>query len=284
MNLEIGSNKKNMKKKHIIILLLSLTTTLFSQSVELFGELKPGNIILGKGEEIKNIRLDDEEISNDNGYFVFGFDRDAKGKHYLIVQLIDKTFIKKIILPERKYKIQRINRMKKKYVTEPKEEKERIEKEREIGKQARAKIGEETKALYSSGFIRPINGGRISSVFGSQRILNGEPKNAHNGIDIAVPRGTKVQAMTDGVVRLSANNFYYAGNYILLDHGQGLNSFYLHLKKSFVKEGEQVKKGEVIGEVGTTGRSTGPHLHWGVQWFSKRIDPFSLLKIKEIFD
>jgi murein DD-endopeptidase MepM/ murein hydrolase activator NlpD len=250
----------------------------------LFGEIQPGNIVFGKAEDIKSIQLDEKEISFENSNFVFGFDRDAKGKHFLVVQLIDRTVIKKIILPERKYKIQRINRMKKKYVTAPKKETDRIKSEREISKQARAKIGKETKALYNSGFIRPIKGGRISSVFGSQRILNGKPKNAHNGIDIAVPLGTPVRAMTDGVVRLSADNFYYAGNYILLDHGQGLSSVYLHLKKSFVKEGQQITKGEVIGEVGTTGRSTGPHLHWGVQWFDKRVDPFSLLKIKEIFN
>ena len=102
----------------------------------------------------------------------------------------------------------------------------------------------------------------------------------HNGLDIAVPRGTPVYAMTDGVVILTADNFYYAGNHIILDHGQGVNSFYLHLSKILVKEGQFVKKGEVIGKVGTTGRSTGPHLHWGVQWFSKRVDPARVLKIK----
>lgn len=274
-----------MKQSSILALLFCLSSIVLPQSVELHGELKPGNIIFGKGEEIKNIKLDDKEISFDeNGNFVFGFDRDAKGKHYLVVQLSDRTVIKKIILLGQKYKIQRINRMKKKYVTAPKKETERIKSEREISKQARSKIGNVTEALYNSGFIRPIKGGRISSVFGSQRILNGKPKNAHNGIDIAVPRGTLVYAMTDGIVRLSADDFYYAGNYILLDHGQGLSSIYLHLKKSFVKEGQEITKGEVIGEVGTTGRSTGPHLHWGVQWFDKRIDPFSLLKVKEIFN
>ena len=85
--------------------------------------------------------------------------------------------------------------------------------------------------------------------------------------------------MTDGIVKLSADNFYFAGNYILLDHGLGLNSVYLHLSKSLVKEGQKVKKGEKIGEIGTTGRSTGPHLHWGVNWFKKRVDPQVLLKI-----
>jgi len=101
----------------------------------------------------------------------------------------------------------------------------------------------------------------------------------HNGLDIAAPRGTPVYAMTDGIVRFVADNFYYSGNFILIDHGQGLNSSYLHLSRTFVKEGEFVKKGEKVGEIGTTGRSTGPHLHWSVQWFGKRIDPAILLKI-----
>ncbi len=153
---------------------------------------------------------------------------------------------------------------------------ERIKREREITKSAKEKIGNISNALFSKGFIKPINGGRISSVFGSQRILNGVPKSPHNGIDIAVPRGTPVEAMSEGKVLLSADNFYYAGNFIIIDHGLGLNSMYLHLSESFVKEGQMVKKGEVIGKVGTTGRSTGPHLHWSVQWFEKRIDPNSV--------
>jgi len=273
-----------MKTKLLIIFTLLFTINLLAQSVEFFGKAIPGSIIIGKGKEIKSVKLDSDDIPVDNdGYFIFGFDRDEKGIHYLTVQLENKTIIKKFELPERKYKIQRINRLKKKYVTLPKKDLLRVKKEREISKQARSKIGRIKIALYKSGFMRPIKGGRISSVFGSQRILNGKPKNAHNGIDIAVPRGTPVKAMADGIVRLSANNFYYSGNYILLDHGQGLNSFYLHLSKSFVHEGQLVKKGEVIGKVGTTGRSTGPHLHWGVQWFNKRVDPLLLLKIKEPF-
>ena len=107
--------------------------------------------------------------------------------------------------------------MDEKLVTAPKEETERIEREREISKQARAKVGDEKAALYLNGFLKPIEGGRISSVFGSQRILNGTPKSPHNGIDIAVPKGTPVKAMTDGVVRLSADNFYYVSNYYYMD-------------------------------------------------------------------
>ncbi len=273
-----------MKIKLFLILAIIFSVDISAQSFELFGKAIPGSLIIGRGEGIKSARLDSVDLSVDgDGYFVFGFDRDAKGVHYLTVQLNDKTIIKKFVLPKREYKIQRINRLKKKYVTLPKKEIGRIAREREISKKARAKIGRIKIALYKAGFVRPVKGGRLSSVFGSQRILNGKPKNAHNGIDIAVPRGTPVKAMTDGIVRLSANNFYYSGNYILLDHGQGLNSFYLHLSKSFVHEGQLVKKGEIIGKVGTTGRSTGPHLHWGVQWFGKRVDPLLLLKIKEPF-
>jgi murein DD-endopeptidase MepM/ murein hydrolase activator NlpD len=132
------------------------------------------------------------------------------------------------------------------------------------------------EALFAQGFVKPIEKGRISSVFGSQRILNGVPKSPHNGIDIAVPSGTPVKAMSDGKVILSADDFYYAGNFIILDHGLGLNSMYLHLSQTLVEEGQYVKKGEIIGKVGTTGRSTGPHLHWSVQWYNKRVDPDSV--------
>ncbi len=271
-----------MAFKYLFLFTFILFSNYLAQSVKLYGKAIPGSIIIGKGERIKSVRLDSLDIPFDEeGYFIFGFDRDTQGTHYLIIQLTEKTVIKKYILPKRKYKIQKINRLKKKYVTLPKKDSIRVANERLIKKQARAEIGKLKNALYKTGFIRPINGGRISSIFGSQRILNGKPKNAHNGIDIAVPRGTPVKAMTDGIVRLSADNFYYSGNFILLDHGQGLNSVYLHLSKSFVHEGQYVKKGEIIGKVGTTGRSTGPHLHWGVQWFNKRVDPLLLLKIKE---
>ena len=251
-----------------------------AQELIISGSFVPGNLLVGFAENLESIMLDDTQLSHDEGVFLFGFDRDDKGEHYLKVKLSDgKSIIKKIILSERKYKIQRINRIKKKYVTPPGTEMKRIAKERKILKKARNGIGKTVNAYFLSGFIRPVKGGRITSVYGSQRILNGVPKNPHNGLDIAAPKGTPVFATTDGIVRLTGNNFYYNGNFVLLDHGQGLSSIYLHLSKISVKEGEIVKKGQKIGEIGTTGRSTGPHLHWGVNWFGKRIDPASLLKL-----
>ena len=165
--------------------------------------------------------------------------------------------------------------MNQKYVSPPKSELERIKLERKSTQKAKQSIGEVKEALFKNGFQKPIKKGRITGIFGSQRILNGVPKNPHNGIDIAVPKGTPVKAIADGKVIFSADNFYYAGNFIIIDHGLGLNSMYLHLDESLVKEGQFVKKGEQIGKVGTTGRSTGPHLHWAVQWFDKRVDPNS---------
>lgn len=266
-----------MKIKLPLFLLLTVNVIIFGQSVRFSGLAEPGGLLFGKGENIKTIRLDGSNINFDkSGNFVIGFDRDDTNSHILIVEMNESTYIKKIILPKRDYKIQRINRMAKKYVSPPKEVNERIKREREITKAAKNKIGEVKESMFANGFIKPINGGRISSVFGSQRILNGVPKSPHNGLDIAVPRGTPVKAMADGKVLLSADNFFYAGNFIIIDHGLGLNSMYLHLNESLVNEGQIVKKGDIIGKVGTTGRSTGPHLHWSVQWYGKRIDPNSV--------
>jgi len=266
-----------MKKSLIIFFVFSLYNFHAAQSVELKGDIIQGGLIFGMAENIKSILLDGKPIMfDDSGRFVLGFDRDDTTTHLLIVEMDEKTVLKKLVLPRRKYKIQKINKMKQKYVSPPKEVEERIIKEREISRAAKKQIGEVDVALFKNGFKKPIQGGRISSVFGSQRILNGVPKSPHNGIDIAAPRGTPVSSMASGKVLLSADNFYYAGNYILIDHGFGINSMYLHLSESLIKEGQLVKKGEVIGKVGTTGRSTGPHLHWGVQWFDKRVDPNSV--------
>ncbi len=266
----------------ILISFFFSSAIILPQEVKFNGEFKQGSLIFGKAESVKEITIDSVKITFDeSGNFVLGFDRDDSVEHVLIFKFENKTIIKKITPQKEKYNIQRINGMKQKYIEAPKEELPRIEKERAISKAAREKVGSVKDALYLSGFIKPISNARISSVFGSQRILNGVPKNIHNGIDFASPTGTPVKAMADGVVLLSADNFYYSGNYILLDHGLGLNSFYLHLSKSFVNEGQLVKKGDIIGEVGTTGRSTGAHLHWGVQWFDKRVDPNSVFDFKE---
>jgi len=268
----------------ILLSSLLIYSSIFAGDLELFGKLRPGEVVFGKAAGLISVSFDGKELQYDEGegLFIFGFDRDAEGVHYLRLKFEDGLVLaKKIILPKRKYKIQRINNLRQKYVSPPAKEIPRIEKERAIIRAAREKIGRIDDALFTMGFTKPLNKLRITGVFGSQRILNGTPKDPHGGVDFGSPTGTPVYATADGVVRLVADNFYYAGNFVLVDHGQGLNTIYIHLNKTLVNEGDYVVKGSKIGEVGTTGRSTGPHLHWGAQWFDKRVDALSLLKIKK---
>jgi len=253
-----------------------------SKSFQLKGKKTSGSILIGKSEEAKEVFLNDVKIKLDSsGFFILGFDRDDTGKQVLKVILKDGTEEKEEFeLAKRTYDIQRINNLDQKYVSPPKETLAKIEKESQIIKEARKTIDETALAYFLSGFMRPVEGGRVSGIFGSQRILNGEAKNPHNGIDVALPTGAPVYAMADGIVCLRGDDFHYNGNFILLDHGHGLNSVYVHLNKAVVSTGEKVTKGQKIGEVGSTGRSTGPHLHWGVQWYKKRIDPELLLEIE----
>lgn len=268
-----------MKKSLFILLLLFISV--YSQDLKLIGKAEPGRLVFAYADNVKWAYLNDTKLDTENsGYFVFGFDRNDSGTYTLKVKLESgKVIIKRLTLPGRKFIEQRLT-VKQKYVTPPQEENDRLKREREISRKAKEKLGEVKEALYTEGFQRPVDGGYISSVFGSQRILNGVPKNVHNGLDIAAMTGTPVYAMADGYVRLAADTFYYSGNYIFLDHGQGLSSYYLHLSKKDVHDGDFVKKGEKIGEIGSTGRVTGPHLHWTVQWYDKRVDPADLLKIK----
>ena len=131
--------------------------------------------------------------------------------------------------------------------------------------------------LWQPGFIEPVNGKR-TGIFGSVRIMNGQPRNPHNGEDIGAPLGTDVLATNDGIVRLTVEHFF-SGKGLFLDHGLGFYSMYFHLSEVFVKDGELVKAGQVIGKVGATGRATGPHLHWGVKLNGARVNPYALLDL-----
>ena len=269
-----------MKKVFIQLFFLFLfAQSINAQEIKLIGIAEPGGLLIGTGKNISTVYLNDSRLKVDkNEMFVLGFDRDAAGTQYLKVEFENgKKETKKIQLPKRKYVIQKL-KIAEKFVNPPPEELERIEIESEYMKEARSKVGKIDSTLFRKGFIKPAEG-RISSVFGSQRILNGVPKNPHNGIDIAAPEGTPVLATSDGIVIIAGEDFYYNGNFILLDHGMGLSSIYLHMSKLNVKTGDKVTKGQKIGEVGSTGRSTSAHLHWGVQWYGNRIDPMSLLNI-----
>jgi murein DD-endopeptidase MepM/ murein hydrolase activator NlpD len=266
--------------KKTLALFLIWFVTIQSQEINFYGEAKPGNIIIGSGKNITGAWLNNQKLLvSKNGMFVLGFDRDAKGKQKLKVKFKKKTTkLFEYILEKEEYETQSLS-MQNKYVTPPKRELKRIRKENKQMKIARSKTGKSSQAFYSIGFGYPVDSVNITGFFGNQRILNGKPRNIHNGIDFSAAEGDTIRAITDGIVRIAGKDFFYNGNFVLLDHGQGLSSVYLHLSKLLVKNKAHLKKGDIIGLAGSTGRATGPHLHLGVQWYKKRIDPMCLFKI-----
>lgn len=267
-----------MRKLFLITFFVFAST--YAQEITFSGEAKPAGIIIAKGENITSARLNKQKLLVDkDGIFIFGFDSDAKGKFILRVkQKNQKEKIFTYVLEEKEYEKQALS-IPKKFVNPPKRFLKQINRETAKMKNARAKIAGVKTAYYNEGFVLPVDSVRITAEFGGQRILNGKKKKDHNGIDFGGDEGDSVYAISDGIVRLAGEKFYYNGNFVLLDHGQGLSSVYLHLSKLHVKNNQNVKKGELIGEIGSTGRSTGPHLHLGIQWFKKRIDPANVLNL-----
>lgn len=263
----------------LFIINISILTT--AQEIKFFGEAKPGGLVIGSGENIVSATLNNTKLQIDkNKIFLFGFDRDASGKYLLKVKFKNKKVqTYEYIIEKKDYEEQHL-RLAKKYVTPPKKLRSRIQREALMMKSARVKVGKVKDGFFMEGFIYPVDSVDIRSTFGLQRILNGKPSNVHNGLDFGGIVGDSIRAITDGIVRIDGKNFFYNGNFILLDHGQGLTSVYLHMSKIIAKDNQKVKKGEVIGLIGETGRATGPHLHLGVQWYKKRIDPMSLFEIK----
>ena len=226
------------------------------------GRVPPGSTVEYEGDAVR--------VSAD-GWFLVGFGRDAPPQAELAVVYPDGRRERQVLKIERReYNVQRIDGLPPGKVTPSEEDLARIREEVRIVKRAR-KI-DDSRTDFLSGFQWPVKG-IISGVYGSQRILNGEPRRPHFGIDIAAPRGTKVVAPTDGVVTLVHPDMYFSGGTMIVDHGHGLSSAFLHLSRILVERGERVKQGQVIAEVGSTGRSTGPHLDWRINLFDRRLDP-----------
>lgn len=266
--------------KKLFLLCFIFFSSVFAQEINFSGEAKPASIIIAKGENVISATLNRQKLLIDkDGTFVFGFDRNAKGKFILRVkQKKQKEKVYTFVIEQKEYEKQSLS-LPGKYVSPPNRYLKQIKRESSKMKNARAKMNGIKTAYFKEGFSLPVDSVRITAVFGGQRVLNGKKKKEHNGIDFGGKEGDSVYAITDGIVRLAAENFYFNGTFVLLDHGQGLSSVYLHLSKLHVKNNQRVKKGELIGEIGSTGRSTGPHLHLGVQWYKKRIDPAGLLNI-----
>ena len=246
------------------------------QAPALDGDLVQGGLVIGTAVPGAQAALNDKPLRvTGDGRFVFGFGRDAPGAARLTVTYPDGTVSDQtLVIAGREYKVQRIDGLPKKFVTPPDAVVTRIRADAEAAAKVRKTDRPDTD--FDSGFRWPAIG-IVSGVYGSQRILNGEPRRPHFGIDIAAPKGTPVVAPADGLVTLVHPDMYFTGVTLFLDHGHGLSSAFLHLEKVTVREGQKVAKGEQIATVGSTGRSTGPHLDWRVNWFTERLDPALLV-------
>ncbi len=246
------------------------------------GEIIAGGIILVNTFPGARALLDGNDILvSDQGIFILGFKRDPKPIQVLEImhenQLKDKITLN---IKKRTYDIQRINGLEKEKVDPPKSVLDRIYLERKSVKESRNEALLIKELFYNNGFNFPAIG-PISGVYGSQRILNGKAKSPHYGVDIALPEGDKVFAPMDGIVLFTHKDLYFSGGTIIIGHGQGLTTSYLHLSEISVKNRDIVRRGELIGKVGSTGRATGPHLHWGAELNGKRLDPQYLKVFKK---
>ncbi|MET0026685.1 MAG: M23 family metallopeptidase [Candidatus Thiodiazotropha sp.] len=240
--------------------------------MNLEGDYTQGGMLMGQVEPGDRVLLDGKPVQvSGQGHFLLGFGRDEALQHELLIERSGgQTDKLDIALSKRDYRIQRIDGLPPSKVTPPKQDWERIKAETALVKQARKR--KDDREDFLSGFIWPTQG-EISGVYGSQRILNGDPKRPHFGVDIAAPVGTLVRAPADGVVTLTHDDMFYSGGTLIIDHGLQLSSSFLHLSKILVKEGQRVKQGDPIAEVGATGRVTGAHLDWRMNLGSARIDP-----------
>jgi len=259
----------------ILISLIFLLITTSSFAVTFEGKFIQGSFILGKTEPDSEVFIDKKKVKvTPDGYFAFGLSRDRKND--VVITIDKKKIVKKVF--KRKYNIQRIDGLEEKKVTPPEEVYERIKRENKWIGEARAVNSGLT--YFTKKFVVPVENAIISGVYGSQRILNGKPKWPHYGLDFAADEGTKIKAMLDGTVTMAEPDLFYTGGTLIFDHGHGISTLYMHMKKILVKKGQKVKQGDVIGTVGSTGRATGAHLDVRLNWFQTRLDPATVLDIK----
>jgi len=264
-----------------VLLLMLLATSLpvqaESELITLLNTPLQGALMIGRTDPAANVALDGERLPvNADGLFVFGFGRDAQQAQLLHARLADGREQSLLVRPkQRQYAIERIDGLPPASVTPPPEVSARIS--REASQVAAARNRSRRSSDWAKPFIWPAEG-RISGVYGSQRVLNGIPKRPHYGIDLAAPVGSAVIAPAAGVVVLAEDDLFYSGGTIIIDHGDGVSSTFLHLHSVDVALEQPVEQGDHIGRIGATGRATGPHLDWRMNWRDQRVDPRLLLE------
>lgn len=251
---------------------MAVTSQNESLRPELRGHYEQGGIVFGQTHPDARVYLAGVEVLvSATGNFVFGFSRDEQGPLTLMVEQVGRgQWQQELTIQSRSFDIQHVNGLPPQTVTpDPKVVAQIQENNAEIwqARQFRSQRND-----FASEFIWPAKG-RISGVYGSQRVLNGHPRTPHYGLDIAAATGSPVYAPASGVVRLAHPDMVLSGGTLILDHGLGFFSTFLHLHALHVQVGDEVQQGDKIAEIGATGRATGPHLDWRINWGDVRLDP-----------
>ena len=261
-----------MKRALLALLLLAgASAPASAELLKLEGHFTQGGLLYGRTAAGTAVLLDGERIPvTPDGRFLVGFGRDAAPSASLEFRFPDGTGeTRTLTIAARVYGEQKIEGLPQQTVTPDPALQERIN--RENAQVARARLAHAAVAYWAGGFVWPC-AGPISGVYGTARILNGEPRQPHYGVDIVAPEGTPVAAPADGIVTLAARDMVLTGGTIVIDHGQGLSSTLMHLSAVLVPVGRFVQQGQIVGRVGHTGRATGPHLDWRMNWRGARID------------
>lgn len=242
-----------------------------SSRVTLSGTMEQGSLIVGRTEPRARVLFDSDPLHvSPEGLFACGLEWNCTEAAHLSVQFADGTSELHEIAPVvRTYNVQHVNGLPPNTVTPPADVLERIHREAEMIGDARRKDSD--AVWFAEPFDWPAPG-IMSGVFGSQRIDNGQPMSPHMGVDMANIEGTPIHAPANATVSIS-DDYYLDGGFTLLDHGHGVSTSYLHQSKRLVKPGDVILRGQVIGLIGMTGRATGPHLHWAMNWFQVKLDP-----------
>ena len=242
-------------------------------SISLSGELAQGGLASGIAPPgTTRLTFDGQPVTvAPDRRFIIGFDRDTGASAVMVATLATGASLRQVVtIAPRAWRIERLNTLPK--LPRPTPEFERL-RPAELAQIAAARARDTGADGWRQAMHWPVTG-RISGLFGSQRVYRGEPGAYHSGVDVARPTGTPVAAPADGVVILAAATpFTLEGRLLMIDHGMGLNSAFLHLSRIDVRVGDRVRQGQPVGAIGATGRATGPHLHWSLRWREARLDP-----------
>jgi biotin carboxyl carrier protein len=262
----------------LLMLTLGTTSPLHAEvrdlgnGIRLEGNFTQGGMVMGQAPVGAKIQFQKRMLPvSANGVFVLGFGRDDVSPQTLQITLPGGAQQNiALAIRKREFQIQKVTGVPARTVNPDPKDMARIEKEQAAVGSAREVVSLHT--FFRDEFVWPVKG-PVTGVYGSQRFYNGEPRSPHFGVDLAVPHGTTIVAPADGVVSMAYPDMFFSGDTIVLDHGMGISTSYLHMSKMLVKKGDVVKKGQPIGKVGASGRATGPHLCWRLNWFQSRLDP-----------